>query len=66
MAKEKADSDTRGWFARWRERRKQSKLRAGQRQRRLDDAESGGEQWAARHGPPPSPGGMGGLRCERQ
>jgi hypothetical protein len=34
MAKEKADSDKRGWFARWRERRKQNKLRASERQRR--------------------------------
>ena len=32
MAKEKAGSDTRGWVARWRERRKQSKLRAGEKQ----------------------------------
>jgi hypothetical protein len=32
MAKEKADSDKRGWFARWGEQRKQSKLRASERQ----------------------------------
>ena len=28
MAKEKAESDGRGWFARWRERRARNKLRA--------------------------------------
>jgi hypothetical protein len=31
VAKEKADSDKGGWFARWRERRKQSKLRKSER-----------------------------------
>jgi len=50
---QQADSDKRGWFARWRERRKQSKLRAAERRARLDEAHARGEQWAARHGPPP-------------
>jgi hypothetical protein len=58
MAKEKADSDKRGWFARWRERRKQSKLRASEIERRLYDARLKNEQWAGRHVPPPS-GGAG-------
>lgn len=40
MAKEKADSDKRGWFARWRERRAQSKLRASDIERGAHDARS--------------------------
>ena len=59
MAKEKAESDKPGWFARWRERRTQKQLRASERRARLDDAHSKGEQYAARHGPPP--GGYGGI-----
>jgi hypothetical protein len=50
MAKEKTDSNKQGWFARWRERRKQSKLRAGERQRRAYDALDKGE---GPGGPPP-------------
>jgi hypothetical protein len=44
MAKEKADSDKRGWFARWRERRAQSKLRASEIEHRAYDARSKDEQ----------------------
>ena len=39
MAKEKADSDEQGWFARWRERRGRNKLRATEMGHRVyDDA----------------------------
>jgi hypothetical protein len=58
MAKEKADSDKRGWFARWRERRKQSKLRASERQRRVYEERLNNEVSLGRHVPPP--GGYGG------
>jgi hypothetical protein len=54
-SEEKADSDKQGWFARWRGRRKQSRLRAGLRQRQLYDDRSKGEQFAGRHGPYPGP-----------
>ena len=40
MAKEeKADSDKRGWFARWRERRKRNKIRASEIGRSSDFSE---------------------------
>ena len=52
MAKEKADSDSRGWFARWRERRKQSKLRAGEIKSRVRDARLRDEVSFRRHVPP--------------
>ena len=38
MAKEKADSDKRGWFARWRERRERNKLRASEITNRMYEA----------------------------
>ena len=38
MAKEKADGDKRGWFARWRERRAWNKRRQGDVGRRAYDA----------------------------
>lgn len=58
MAKEKAESDKRGWFARWRERRTRSKQRAGEMTNRLHEdrnrvAERG---WRAGAGP----GSLGG------
>jgi hypothetical protein len=63
MAKEKADSDKRGWFARWRERRAHSKQRTSEITNRMYEERHsrGGE----RHRPTPpggpaSPGGGGG------
>jgi hypothetical protein len=51
MAKEeKADSDKRGWFARWRERRAQSKLRASEIELREYETRRNDEQRAARYG----------------
>jgi hypothetical protein len=51
MAKEeKADSDKRGWFARWRERRAQSRLRASGIARREHDARANDVERAARYG----------------
>ena len=49
MAKEKAESDGRGWFARWRERRARNKLRATEMGRRAYDARSKDEERIARH-----------------
>ena len=48
MAKEKADSDRRGWFSRWRERRARSKLRANEITRRLYDERSSEAEREAR------------------
>jgi hypothetical protein len=51
MAKEeKAGSDKRGWFARWRERRAQSRLRASGIALREHDARSNDVERAARYG----------------
>jgi hypothetical protein len=52
MAKEKADSNKRSWFARWRERRARSKLRADGISRRSygQDAASA-ERHAQRYSP---------------
>jgi hypothetical protein len=50
MAKEKADSDKRRWFARWRERRAQSKLHASEIERRVHDARSKDDQRPGRQG----------------
>jgi len=50
MAKEKADGDKRGWFARWRERRARNKLRASGIGRRAYDARSKDEERIARGG----------------
>jgi hypothetical protein len=47
---EEADSDKRGWFARWRERRAQSKLRASEIARRETEGRRNDEQRAARYG----------------
>jgi len=55
MAKEKAHSDRRGWFDRWRERRAHNKLRASEMRRRAYDARSKDEERIARTG-----GGPGG------
>jgi hypothetical protein len=57
MAKEKADSNKRGWFARWRERRAQSKRRADGISRRRYGESSAGAQRYARERPPWSGGG---------
>ena len=59
MAKEKADSDKRGWFARWRERRAQSKLRASEIERRAYDARSKDAQRAGRASRHAGTGGWG-------
>ena len=58
MAKEKADSDKGGWFARWRERRARSKQRTDGISRRLygEDA-AGAERHARTRGPYGSGGG---------
>jgi hypothetical protein len=59
MAKEeKADSDKRGWFARWRERRAWNKSRQGDIGRRYHDALS---KDALRDAPRGGRGGGGGL-----
>jgi hypothetical protein len=51
MAKEEeADRDKRGWFARWRERRAQSKLRASEIEHRATEGRRNDEQRAARYG----------------
>jgi hypothetical protein len=50
MAKEKADSNKRGWFARWRERRARNKLREGDIGRRAFDARSKDDARVARQG----------------
>jgi hypothetical protein len=50
MAKEKAHTDRRGWFARWRERRTRSKLRATEITRRLYDERSRDAEREARTG----------------
>ena len=55
MAKEKADGDKRGWFARWRERRASNKSRQGDIGRRYHDARNDALR-DAKHG-----GGGGGL-----
>jgi hypothetical protein len=56
MAKEKADSDKPGWFARWRERRAWNKQREGNIGRRAHDARSEERARAAKHGGiPPGP-----------
>ena len=57
MAKEKADSDKRGWFARWRERRARSKLRADGISRRAYEKKSADAERYARTPPPFGPGG---------
>jgi hypothetical protein len=38
MAREKADTNKKGWFARWRERPRSSTLRASELERRAFDA----------------------------
>ncbi|MGZ4181280.1 MAG: hypothetical protein ACXVUL_11450 [Solirubrobacteraceae bacterium] len=48
MAKEKAHTDKRGWFAHWRERRTRSKLRANEITRRLYDERSSDAEREAR------------------
>ena len=50
MAKEKADGDKRGWFARWRERRAWNKSRQGDIGRRYQDARSNDAARDAKHG----------------
>jgi hypothetical protein len=57
MGNGKADGDKQGWFARWRERRKQSKLRASERERRVYEERLRNEVSLGRHVPP---GGYGG------
>jgi hypothetical protein len=51
MAKEKADSSKRGWFARWRERRAQSKQRADGVSRRLYGQDAAGAERHAKRYP---------------
>ena len=51
MAKEKADSDKRGWFARWRERRAPSRQRADGISRRLYGEHAAGSERDARTRP---------------
>ena len=60
MAKEKADSDKRGWFARWRERRARSKLRASEIQRSRDEQDAKNIERQARTGGGYGPGRTGG------
>jgi len=55
MAKEKADSNKRGWFARWRERRARSKLRADGISRRLYGEDATGAERHAKRYPPGGP-----------
>jgi hypothetical protein len=56
MAKEKADSDRRGWFARWRERRARSKQRASEMTNRMyEERHRGGGR--NRPAPPGGPQG---------
>ena len=50
MAKDKTDSDRRSWFARLRERRTRSKLRATEITRRLYDERSRDAEREARTG----------------
>jgi hypothetical protein len=58
MSKGKADGEKQGGFARWRERRKRNKLRAGEIGRRVSDARSIDKQRVARRGGGIPPGAM--------
>jgi len=51
MAKEKADSDKQGWFARWRERRRRKKLRASEIEHRMYDQRARDEERMGGGGP---------------
>ena len=57
MAKEKAESDKPGWFARWRERRAWNKQREGNIGRRAYDARSKERERAAKRRGGPGPVG---------
>ena len=61
MAKEKADSDKRGWFARWRERRASSKQRASETTHRMYEQRNRDAERQERAGGPPVPPFGGGA-----